>query len=307
MAVVHLDSKLDDDARRDRLFAGDIFIYSPTEHSRKLIEHARSMIVDGFGSLDPELAQYEMDVGSYAALLGNLKPSFIHHPKSKELVTGIVRDIGASPDKTYFDVPKMRSSTSDNYLTTGIALAFPPHRDTWFSAPFCQINWWTPIYEITIDNGMAFYPRYFDRPIANNSDVYNYYRWNSTRATAHLDLKGGGARVAPEAKEPVDDTPDARYVVEPGGLILFAAAQLHASLPNQSGRTRFSIDFRTVHVDDVTGQRGASNLDSACTGTALRDFLRCNDLARLPEELVRPYDSGEADDGMLVYDHTKVA
>jgi hypothetical protein len=195
----------------------------------------------------------------------------------------------------------MRSSTSDDYLTTGIALAFPPHRDTWYAAPLCQINWWTPIYDITGENGMAFHPYYWDKPIKNNSHVYNYYQWNKTRATAHLHLGGASTRVAPEAQEPVDHVPDLRYVTRPGGLVLFSGAQLHSSLPNRSGRTRFSVDFRTVHLNDVLSSKGAVNLDSQCTGTALRDFLRATDHGRLPEEVVRPYDSGDIGDGMLVY------
>jgi hypothetical protein len=301
MAVVHLDSTLSDDARRERIFAGDIFIFSPTEHSKALIQHAREMIEDGFAPRDPEYAQFDMEVADFAALLGKLKPSFIHHPRSKKLVAQLIEELGGDPNKIYFDVPKMRSSTSDDYLTSGIALVFPPHRDTWYSAPFSQINYWTPIYPLAIDNGMVFYPKYFENGIKNNSEVYNYYNWNKTRATAHLDLKGSAARVAPEAKAPVDDAPDARYIVQPGGLIMFSGAQLHASLPNRSGRTRFSIDFRAVHLDDVTEHKGAPNVDSACTGTALRDFLRCTDYARLPEDLVQSYDSGVADDAMLVY------
>lgn len=302
MTVVHFDSKMSDLERRERLFHGEIFIYSPTPHSLALVEHARRMIVEGFAPLSPEKAQYEMKVEDYAVLLGKLKPAFIHHPKSKELVGRIIGDVGADPALTYFDVPKLRSSTSDNYLTTGIALAFPPHRDTWYSAPHCQINWWMPVYEITSDNGMALHPRYFDRPIKNNSHVYNYYRWNKTRATAHLHIGGPSDRVAPEAQEPVDDYPDARYITAPGGLILFSGAQLHSSLPNRSGRTRFSIDFRTVNIDDVRDKRGAVNVDSACTGTALRDFMRATDHAKLPEDLVRPYDSGDVGDGLLVYE-----
>jgi hypothetical protein len=31
---------------------------------------------------------------------------------------------------------------------------------------------------------------------------------------------------------------------------------VHSSVPNTSGLTRFSIDFRTVHVDDVVAKRG---------------------------------------------------
>lgn len=303
MSIVHFDSAIPDEERRERLFRGEIFVFSPSKHSRALVEHARGMIEQAFSPRPPEHAQYDMKVEDFAALLGKLKPSFIHHPTSKTLVRGIMEDVGADPALTYFDVPKMRSSTSDEYLTTGIALAFPPHRDTWYAAPFCQINWWMPIYDITSENGMAFYPYYFDKPIKNNSSVYNYYQWNKTRATAHLHVGGtNAARTAPEAQEPVGHIPDARYITAPGGLILFSGAQLHASLPNHSGRTRFSVDFRTVHYNDVAAHRGAPNVDSACTGTALRDFLRGTDYVRLPEDMVKPYDSGDVgDDALLVY------
>jgi len=66
---------------------------------------------------------------------------------------------------------------------------------------------------------------------------------------------------------------------------------MHSTVPNTSGYTRFSIDFRTVHLDDVIAQRGAPNIDSACTGTSLGDFLRGTDFCRIPEYLVTLYDS----------------
>ena len=71
-------------------------------------------------------------------------------------------------------------STSDDYLTSGIAYAFHPHRDTWYSAPMCQINWWLPIYEVEAGNVMAFHPHYYSRPVNNGSNRYNYQEWNET-------------------------------------------------------------------------------------------------------------------------------
>jgi hypothetical protein len=58
-----------------------------------------------------------------------------------------------------------------------------PHRDTWYSAPFCQINWWLPIYEIESDSALAFHPRYWSQPVKNGSRAYNYYAWNKTGST----------------------------------------------------------------------------------------------------------------------------
>ena len=82
-----------------------------------------------------------MEVGRYADLLGKLKPAFIHHPELKASpLQNVLEEFGCDLEKTYFDVPRMRTATSDGYLTTGIALAWQLHRDTWYSAPACQIN-----------------------------------------------------------------------------------------------------------------------------------------------------------------------
>lgn len=92
-----------------------------------------------------------------------------------------------------------------------------------------------------------------------------------------------------------------RLICPVGGLILFSAAQMHSSVPNTSGVTQFSIDFRTIHRDDAVGKKGARNIDAACTGTVLRDFLRGTDLTRLPQEIVGLYDDGVPVNGDLIY------
>ncbi len=302
MAKVEFDRKLSDDERRERLFAGDLFVYSPSDASQELCALAREMLEEAFDPHDPELAQHHMAVEDYAAILSDLKPRFIHHPDCKRLLPAVLESLGCDPSKTYFDVPRLRTSTSDGYLTSGIAYAFHPHRDTWYSAAQCQINWWLPVYDVSADNCMAFYPRYFDEPVKNSSHTYDYYRWNKESRAQAAQQIGKDTRVQPKAEEAMDLTQDLRIVTPVGGCLGFSAAQMHASIENTTGRTRLSIDFRVVHEDDVRNQRGAPNVDSECTGTALRDFLRCTDLERLHPDLVAPYDTETpAADDVTVY------
>ena len=122
--TVYYDPTFSDDERRQRLFDGQLMVYSPRASTLAFIEFARTMIEDAFAPHDPELAQYQMPVEQYAKILGELKPGFIHHPESKRHLQNVLHDLGCDLAKTYFDVPKMRSSTSDNYLTTGIAYAW---------------------------------------------------------------------------------------------------------------------------------------------------------------------------------------
>jgi hypothetical protein len=301
MSAVFFDSQADDDARRRHLYGGEIFVYSPRPSSSAFCAFARELIQEAFGSVDPLKAQYGMPVEKYVEILTALKPKFIHHPQCKKLIQGLLEDFGCDLSKTYFDVPRLRTATSDDYLTTGIAYAFHPHRDTWYSAPFCQLNWWLPVYDIQSENTVAFHPRYWAQPLRNGSNRYNYYKWNEdSRKNAAKHIKVD-TRDQPRPEEPVELDPQTRIVCQAGGLILFSGAQLHSTVPNTSGYTRFSIDFRTVHLDDVNARRGAPNIDSACTGTTLRDFVNADDFARISEQAVLLYDDEPPSDGVLVF------
>ena len=302
MNSLFFDSTLTDDDRRKALYNGQIFVYSPNRSSRELCQLAHALTLEAFAPMDPKNAQHELPVEKYAAILQSLKPKFIHHPRAKEIIPVLLKELGCDMRKTFFDVPRLRTSTSDNYLTTGIAYAFHPHRDTWYSAPQCQINWWIPVYEITPENGMAFHPRYWDKPLKNGSRGYNYYRWNAEGRKSAAQQIGKDTRQQPKPEESVELDPQVRVVAPPGSIIVFSGAHLHSSVPNTSGYTRFSIDFRTVNLDDVGNRSGAPNLDSECTGTTMRDYLSCENLARIPEDLIALYDTDLPIDGVLIYE-----
>ena len=304
MLNIHFDANDSDDERRTKLYDGDIYVYSPSPAALEFCSFVKQMIVEAFGPLDPETAQFHMEVNDYAELLGRLKPSFIHHPESKSMLSQVLGERGCDRDLTFFEVPKLRSSTSDRYLTAGIAYAWHPHRDTWYSAPNCQINWWMPVYPITRDNCMAFHPRYWAQPLENTSSGYNYYEWNEKyRGTQVTKYINHDPRPLPAAKDPIAHDSDIRLLCPPGGLILFSGAQLHSSVPNTSGKTRFSVDFRTAHSDDLVSGRGAPNVDSACTGTVLREFKRGSDFSNLPEDIVKQFEDGTEKMGRAVFSH----
>lgn len=291
MTTVFSNSVVDDDTRRELLYQGQVFVYSATPASTLLTLFARELIAEAFGERDPETAQFDMPVEEFAGLLARLKPRFIHHPRCKELLPSVLEELGCDLDRTYFDVPRLRTSTSHDYLTSGISYAFHPHRDCWYSAPFNQINWWIPVFEVVPENVMAFHPQYFASPVRNGSARYDYAEWNRTsRLTAAQHVRGD-TRDQPRPEEAVVLDPQVRVVPEPGGVMVFSGAQLHSTVPNTSGRTRFSIDFRTVNIDDVRTRRGARNVDAKCTGTTLRDFVRCFDLDPMPEELALEYEA----------------
>jgi hypothetical protein len=292
---IFVDAKLSDDARRKELYRGSIFTISPTPGSLKLCQLAKDLIQEAFGQPDPLRIQEHIPAEECAKTLAVLKPKFIHHPKAKEYVVEMLRESGCNLEKTYFDVPRMRTAFPGDYLKSGVAYAFHPHRDTWYSAPFFQINWWMPIFEMNAENSMALHPGYWSKPIKNGSSTYNYHKWNlESRHNAAQHVKVD-TRIQPRPEEPIEMEPQIRMISNVGQAYLFSAAQLHSTVPNTSSLTRYSIDFRTVHFDDVMGRIGAPNVDSACTGTTIGDYLRASDLAHLPPEAMALYlDGSEA-------------
>ncbi len=292
MPTIYLDSALSDEPRRHRLYGGDLFAFSAGDSATKLSQLAREMSEAAFAPHEPTVAQESMPAERYVEILAELKPAFIHHPIAKELIAGLLSELGCDVERTYFDVPRLRTMAHGKYLNAGLAYQFHPHRDTWFSAPHQQLNWWLPVYEIESENSMAFHPQYFDRPVQNSSSGYDYELWSKTgRQQAAKQVKKE-TRKQPQPEEPLELEPDVRVVTPPGGTLIFSAAQLHSTVPNTTTRTRFSIDFRTVNLDDLTEGVAAANIDSECTGTTLRDFLRAGDLEPLPEELIARYDTG---------------
>ena len=294
MGAVMLDDDWAVDRRRRAIFAGDLFVFSPKPAALAMAELARRLLEEAFAPFEPTDAQHHMPVDAYAATLATVKPRFIHHPDCKSLIPQLMQELGADLRDVYFDVPRLRSATAHSYLTSGIAYAFHPHRDTWYSAPQAQINWWFPVYEIERDNCLALYQQQFSEILPNSSETYNYYRWNQTGRTLASAQIGDDTRVQPRLTADVSLGPELRLVVPVGSLIVFSGHQLHETVPNSTDVTRFSIDFRTVHRSDLVDGVGAPSGDVHCTGTTLRDFHRCTDMAPLDAELVARYDDESA-------------
>jgi hypothetical protein len=300
--AIYIDSPVSYDVRRSRLFEGQLFVFTPSPQTRALRDFAIEMISEAFAPLDPRYAQFEMPVERFVEIFGPLKPRFIHHPKTMELMSALLASLGCDAQQTYIDVPRLRGVTSDAYLTAGVGYAHPLHRDTWWSAPLAQLNWWMPLYEIESESSMAFHPRYWSEGVENHSEEFNYYEWNATgRAEAAKHIHADTRR-QPHPPADIDADPQVRVVLPEAGLIVFSGAQMHSTVPNTSGRSRFSIDFRTVNLVDLLQDRAAPNVDSHPLGTSLRDFRRMADLAPMADDVVARYDSEQPQDGVLVFE-----
>jgi hypothetical protein len=143
------------------------------------------------------------------------------------------------------------------------------------------LNYWAPVYPVVGDNVMSMFVDYFDRPVRNGSNAYDYDQWVAQHRFAAADKVTRDDRPHPLPFEDIDSRGEIRIAGDSGDVMVFSSNHLHASAPNRSGVTRFSYDLRTINIEDVRDARGPSNVDSGATGTTLGDFLRVSDLEPL--------------------------
>ncbi|TAE23154.1 MAG: hypothetical protein EAZ92_14935 [Candidatus Kapaibacterium sp.] len=296
MNTLRLNPKYSDQERREAIYNGNLLLHTASPAVTNLRNWADELISEAFGA-EPQKAQYDMAVEQFVTVAGPLKSKFTNHQKTKELIRDILKEFGCDLERTYFDVPRLRVVSSDGYLTAGVGYAYKAHRDSWYGAPDCQLNWWFPIYDLDVNQTMSMYTNYWAAPIQNSSDAYNHKEWIEVGRTLAASQITTDTRKHPLPTEKVDESGEMRIVSAAAEMLVFSGSYLHATAPNTSGKTRFSIDFRTISLDDLLARKGAPNVDCKASGldVYLKDFLLASDFSPIADEYAAPYaDSARA-------------
>jgi len=273
MTTLHVSGPLDDERRGRLVHAGDLLVFPAVPPLAAFCDRAEELIRDALGPHDPTTAQSAMARDDFLAAVTALQRRYREDRTQADLLRSALEYAGVDTDRTCWDHPYLRvlpSTPLDSRRTGGLGA----HRDTWSSNVYAQTNWWTPIFPLTAGRTIAFYPAYWASPLANTSAEWDL---EVLRAQGRAALP-----LVPEATEPVDTSAELRVVVAPGDLLCFSGAHLHASVPNATDVTRFSVEVRSVHVDDVRSGRGAPNVDGAAPRVALEWFARMADATPLP-------------------------
>jgi hypothetical protein len=283
---MYINRKVTDHERRTRIFTGALFLYSAPPESARLVEWARKLIAETFtGMPDVRRPHLKLPVDQFAKTAGTLKSRFTNDPHTRRLCQELIVAMGCAPDRTYFDLPRLRVAPPGDYLTTGVSYSYKAHRDTWYAHPKQLINYWVPVHDSEPSTVMSMFVNYFNRPVANSSGDWSYDEWVKKARHAATENIRVESRPHPVPIEDLTDAAELRIVQNAGDLMLFSTCQLHASAPNRTEDIRYSYDLRTLNIDDLREDRGPNNIDAAASGSTLKDFLRVSDLAPLKEEI----------------------
>lgn len=251
---------------RQRLYAGEIVKRPATPASRALADGVMRALAEVLGP-EPRRA-HERGVDVHAAL-GSLREYATQDDAWWCAVAAIVLETGFDLDQQLGDPPRVRALAPDVRPEHAPRGAYAVHRDTWYANPACQVNWWLAVHDLDERESFAFYPSYFDQPIANDSHRLDYVSARAAQAEGRLR----GPTHPPDTLERPPLSEALRFSLAAGEMLLFSGAHLHGGMPVTSGRVRFSLDFRTADAGDLAAGRGAPVLDVACRGATVDDYV----------------------------------
>ena len=271
--------ELDAARLQESLYRGDLSLSPGTDAAKELSAAAMEAVRQAFADVgDPSLAQHELDNEAFFDRIKALRRTFYVEPEWRARVAAVVTAAGLDPQRTAYDPLKLRVVQSGGSGNPAAKAVFQSHRDVWYSHPSCLVTWWIALHDASEEETFAFYPDAFDAPVPNDSAAFDYDDWVKDGPDLKIgwqDIQAGRTAVFPCLQGELDAGLAREQGFRPnaGDELLFAGAHLHKTLAHESGRTRFSVDFRiidTVHAKEGTG---APLADAHCQGSATPDYL----------------------------------
>ena len=264
------------DKLRQSIYEGAILRRPATPATRRLVSFVVAQLDNEFGTAVPhKLLQFSLPPDELYQRIGKVRRAVFASDEMRSLVRAVMSEHGFSPEANALDSARLRAVTDRGHENPLAAAAYTAHRDTWYGNPQAQINWWIPLCDVSEGETFAFFPMYFDKPVANDSAAFDYDKWamqvgfqNTCPASTIVPA------VYPATTEEFARDGIVPFAAKAGEIILFAASHLHQTCKNVSGATRLSVDFRTVHIGDHEAGLGAPNVDNQSTGCALVDYLK---------------------------------
>ncbi len=262
--------------RRAGIFSGALLVARQAPAMLDLIAHAGHMLTNGLAPATPVKAHEAFDADELMARIRAVRAGFRQDTGIRGLVETLAGQLGGDRDDAYFDSLNLRIAPPAANLPRP-ACPLPPHRDSWASNLYQQINIWAPIAPLSAKRTMVLYPDCWNRAVANDSAAWNL---DELRRLA----REGGRADYPDLPTAMDGQAlgvPASVLIEPGDVLLFSGTHLHASLMDDPSETRLSFDTRLVFARDASDGAAAPNVDGEALLTAWRWFKRLSDGAAL--------------------------
>ena len=285
MQLKECSHSLSERQRSEMLYAGQLLVFRQVPAMQELIAYTDALLRKYLGEGDSTTIQTRLNEADYLRLMGKAQHEFRSGSESKQLFFKALTQIGVDPESTYWDHFPLRAVPCGGTHKGGRCEEVGVHRDSWGANINAQLNWWAPIYPLSPGRTIVFYPDYWQRSLANDTATWSIEEYIRQRNLLPNKERAVGYSSVPLPQEPVDSSCLFPVIIDPGDLLCFASAHLHASGKNFSDRTRFSVEMRSVNIDEVQGGYGAPNVDNAGTKPMYKWFRRVSDNQSLADAI----------------------
>ncbi|MFT5432751.1 MAG: hypothetical protein ACI9OJ_003454 [Myxococcota bacterium] len=273
---------LDESPARSALYDGRVLRRGVTEGSQTLVALTQELLAATFSDVGPPRdAQQQMDPAEFFKRMGHVRKVLYLEPQFHRAMLKTVEAAGFTPSQYACDPVRLRIVAHNGHTEPRAAPVYYGHRDTWYGHSQSLMTWWVPLDDLSESETFVFYPDRFSSEVLNDSERFDYDEWVSKGWGLKIGWQDRDDGIKAEYPGPlgeVDGGPAVGFACRSGDNLLFSGAQYHQTLPQMSGRTRFSVDFRLVHLEDHASKRGAPNVDNRSRGCALVDFVRLAEL-----------------------------
>ncbi|GAB4111471.1 MAG: hypothetical protein OHK0013_47540 [Sandaracinaceae bacterium] len=258
------------------LYAGRVFQRAPSPATERLVSMALAELEAALGAR-PREALARMGEEAHFAAISRLRRVFYLEAPFHEAVLAILDELGLPRARVAFDPLRLRVIQHRGHENEAARAVYYPHRDTWYGHPQGLVTGWVPLDDLDADETFVLHPDELATPVPNDSETFDYDSWVAQGWGLKIGWQSRRAGIEaryPGVTGPVAPRRTVGFACRRAELLLFSGAHFHRTLPQARGRTRFSLDFRFVDLDDHARGVGAPNVDNRSTGSALIDYVR---------------------------------
>lgn len=274
------------DELRARLYQGELFILQATPESLAFVDAAQSEIDEVFRDVgNARSAHLHLGKDEYFEKAGMLRRKIYKGPRFHILIANLLSALGFADSRTGVDPARLRVVLPGGHENPAAAAMYYGHRDTWYANPQAMLTWWIPLHDVDASNSFCFFPEHFDKPMKNDSEVFNFQRWVEQDEKKLIGWQDKNTGLTARYPQLLEEPTGTQIPVKcgRGEILLFSGQHLHRTYQHNCELTRFSLDFRTVDFVDQERGKEAINTDNRSTGAWNKKFLALQDHRLMPE------------------------
>ena len=260
---------------RRAIYQGALRALPATAASRALVDDVLDLLRAELGEGDVRVTPSALPPEELFHRVGRIRKTLFLEPLFHRRARAVVAACGFDPSRVAFDPLRLRVIADRGHENPRAAPVYYPHRDTWYAHSQSIVTWWIPLHDLREDETFVVYPDHFDRPVPNDSEIFDYDAWVAKGWSLKIgwqDLEAGRTARYPTVLGELDPGRAVGFSCRRAENLLFSGAHFHRTRPQATGLCRYSLDFRVVHLDDHAAGLGAPNVDNRSRGSALADY-----------------------------------